>query len=172
MKSSKVRLFRTCLRLSFFIYILANKTLVSTKVWIWGFMQKIRVKIAIFETLTNGWEIFAIWVMNVWKVQNMSKGVLSCHPTHMFISQAIMKKSILKILSFWAIFTVFLRNFPYYKTCLKSYFFGCRFFGWECWRVEPMFSGDLLEQTWHPENILSTRQHSQPKKARYAKSDF
>ena len=118
--------------------------------------------------------LFGWWIHDRW-VKTCLRGVLSSYPTPMFISRAIMKKSIFEnfeILLFWAIFTVFLGYFPYCKNSPKIRFFGSRFFGWECWGVKPMFSGGHFGLKRPPENIGLTPQHSQPKKFEIQKIGF
>ena len=96
-------------------------------------MQKIRVKIGYFVWLwqmDGGLLLFGWWIHDRW-VKTCLRGVLSSYPTPMFISRAIMKKSIFEnfeILSFWAIFTVFLGYFPYCKNRPKNPIFRISIF--------------------------------------------
>ena len=139
-----------------------------TKVWICGFLQKIRVKIRYFVWLwqmDGGFLIFGWWIHDRW-VKTCLRGVLSSYPTPMFISRAIMKKSIFEnfeILSFWAIFTVFLGYFPYCKNKQKIWFFGSRFFWLRVLRGQtnvlrrPFWSQKTSWEHWFDPSTLSAK---------------
>ena len=130
--------------------------------------------------------LFGWWMHDRW-VKTCLRGVLSSYPTPMFISRAIMKKSIFEsfeILSFWAIFTVFLGYFPYCKNRPKIRFFWISIFwlrvsrgqtnvlrrpletkmtSWEHWfdpstisarKIEIKKKSDFLAYFYSKENIL------------------